>query len=257
MENEEKFCLKWSDFENNISRAFSELKDDEDFFDVTLACDGNQLQAHKVILSACSPFFRSILKVNKHPHPLLYLKGIKYEDMLSILDFMYHGEVNVAQVELSSFLAAAEDLQVKGLSAAGQEQHLSSQLMLDTKSSKQPEASIDISNYTNKPYKQPKINPISAQERPNTESANGKESSSVISVVKTESIVVDVDCDPLLTSNLQMEDQSMDWPAEEDGFGYQEQGKQAKQKGFVSNTKLGKILNVCTHFKILFIEMTV
>ena len=75
MENEEKFCLKWSDFENNISRAFSELKDDEDFFDVTLACDGNQLQAHKVILSACSPFFRSILKRNMHPHPLLYLKA--------------------------------------------------------------------------------------------------------------------------------------------------------------------------------------
>ena len=111
----EKFCLRWNDFEKNISSSFRELKEDKDFFDVTLACEGNQLQAHKVILSACSPFFRSVLKKNPHPHPLLYLKGVKYEDVLSVLNFMYHGEVNVAQEDLNTFLAVAEDLQVKGL----------------------------------------------------------------------------------------------------------------------------------------------
>jgi len=118
----EKFCLRWNDFENNISKAFGELRDDKDFFDVTLACDDNQLQAHKVILSACSPFFRSILKKNPHQHPLLYLKGVKYEDIVSVLNFMYHGEVNVAQEELNSFLAVAEDLQVKGLTQNNQSQ---------------------------------------------------------------------------------------------------------------------------------------
>jgi len=111
----EKFCLKWNEFESNVSTAFRELRDDKDFFDVTLACDGNQLEAHKVILSACSPFFRGVLKRNPHAHPLLYLKGIKYEDVLAVLNFMYHGEVNIAQDELNSFLAVAEDLQVKGL----------------------------------------------------------------------------------------------------------------------------------------------
>lgn len=111
----EKFCLKWNEFESNVSTAFRELRDDRDFFDVTLACDGNQLEAHKVILSACSPFFRGVLKRNPHAHPLLYLKGIKYEDVLAVLNFMYHGEVNIAQDELNSFLAVAEDLQVKGL----------------------------------------------------------------------------------------------------------------------------------------------
>ena len=114
MENE-KFCLRWNDFERNISKSFKELRDDKDFFDVTLACDDDQIQAHKVILSACSPFFRQILKRNKHDHPLLYLKGVKYIDLMSVLNFMYHGEVNVAQDELNSFLAIAEDLKVKGL----------------------------------------------------------------------------------------------------------------------------------------------
>jgi len=111
----EKFCLRWNDFESNISGAFRELREDKDFFDVTLACDDEQLQAHKVILSACSPFFRTVLRRNRHEHPLLYLKGVKYADLVSVLNFMYHGEVNVAQEELNSFLAVAEDLKVKGL----------------------------------------------------------------------------------------------------------------------------------------------
>jgi hypothetical protein len=44
----EKFCLKWNDFETNISGAFRELREEKDFFDVTLACDDSQIQAHKV-----------------------------------------------------------------------------------------------------------------------------------------------------------------------------------------------------------------
>jgi len=111
----EKFCLRWNDFESNISTAFRELRDDKDFFDVTLACDDEQIQAHKVILSACSPFFRTVLRRNPHAHPLLYLKGVKFSDLQSVLNFMYHGEVNVAQEELNSFLAVAEELRVKGL----------------------------------------------------------------------------------------------------------------------------------------------
>jgi len=115
MGSSEKFCLRWNDFEKNISGAFRELREDKDFFDVTLACDDDQIQAHKVILSACSPFFRTILRRNRHEHPLLFLKGVKYVDLVSVLNFMYHGEVNVAQEELNSFLAVAEDLKVKGL----------------------------------------------------------------------------------------------------------------------------------------------
>jgi len=119
----EKFCLRWNDFEANISSAFRELREDKDFFDVTLACDDDQIQAHKVILSACSPFFRTVLRRNRHEHPLLYLKGVKYVDLVAVLNFMYHGEVNVAQEELNSFLAVAEDLKVKGLTQNNQEKN--------------------------------------------------------------------------------------------------------------------------------------
>ena len=111
----EKFCLRWNDFESNISLALRELREDKDFFDVTIACEDEQINAHKVILSACSPFFRDILRRNPHQHPLLYLKGIKLLDLQSVLSFMYHGEVSVAQEELNTFLAVAEDLKVKGL----------------------------------------------------------------------------------------------------------------------------------------------
>jgi len=111
----EKFCLRWNDFESNISSSFSELRDDKDFFDVTLSCDDEQIQAHKLIISACSPFFRNVLKRNPHQNPLLYLKGVRFNDLQAVLNFMYHGEVNVAQEDLNSFLAVAEDLKVKGL----------------------------------------------------------------------------------------------------------------------------------------------
>merc|ERR550539_1470272 len=97
------------------AQRFGSCEKTKTFFDVTLACDDDQIQGHKVILSACSPFFRSVLRKNPHQHPLLYLKGVKYADLVAVLNFMYHGEVNVAQEELNSFLAVAEDLKVKGL----------------------------------------------------------------------------------------------------------------------------------------------
>ena len=116
----QNFCLQWKDFENNISSGFRELREEKEFFDVTLACHDYQVQAHKVILSACSPFFRSVLKKNPHPNPLIYLKGIKDKEIEAVLKFMYHGEVIVAQDDLNTFLAVAEDLEVKGLTETPQ-----------------------------------------------------------------------------------------------------------------------------------------
>jgi len=115
MSSSEKFCLRWNDFESNISVAFREIREEKDFFDCTLSVGDRQIQAHKLILSACSSFFRGVLRNNPHAHPLLYLKGVAFSDLAAVLNFMYHGEVNVAQEELNSFLAVAEDLKVKGL----------------------------------------------------------------------------------------------------------------------------------------------
>jgi len=120
MSGNEHFCLRWNDFESNISHAFQTIREEKDFFDVTLACEDDQVQAHKVILSACSPFFKKVLRKNPHQHPLLFLKGVKYSEIVSILNFMYHGEVNVTQDNLNGFLAVAEDLKVKGLTQSDQ-----------------------------------------------------------------------------------------------------------------------------------------
>ena len=111
----DKFCLRWNDFESQLSGSFKEIRESKDFFDVTLVSDERQLEAHKVIISACSPFFRDILRRNPHQHPMLYLRGVKHKELESVLDFIYHGEVNVAQNDLNSFLAVAEELQIKGL----------------------------------------------------------------------------------------------------------------------------------------------
>ena len=93
----ENFCLRWNDFETNINEAFRDLRASKDFLDVTLVCEDEQIQAHKVILSACSSFFHSMLRRNAHQHPLIYMKGIKFSDLQSVLCFMYQGEVSVAQ----------------------------------------------------------------------------------------------------------------------------------------------------------------
>ena len=102
---DERLCLQWNDFKDNVSSAFGDLREDKDFTDVTLACeDGQQVEAHKVVLVASSPFFLNILKKNKHPHPLIYMKGVKSENLVAMVDFCYHGEANVFQENLDSFL---------------------------------------------------------------------------------------------------------------------------------------------------------
>ena len=112
----EKLCLQWNDFQENIKSVFGNLREDNDFADVTLACeDGQQVEAHKVILAASSPFFQKLLRRNKHPQPLIYMRGMKSDDLLAIVDFLYRGEANVFQENLDSFLAVAEELQLKGL----------------------------------------------------------------------------------------------------------------------------------------------
>jgi len=114
--SDEKLCLKWNDFQENTISAFGILREDKEFVDVTLACeDGQQMEAHKVILASSSPFFMSLLRTNKHPHPLIYMKGMKSEDLVAMVDFLYYGEANVYQGNLDSFLAMAEELKLKGL----------------------------------------------------------------------------------------------------------------------------------------------
>ena len=108
--------VKFIDFKNYTNNIFGNLREDKDFADVTLACgDGEQVDAHKVILAATSPFFQNLLKRNRHPHPWIYMRGIKSENLLAIVDFLYSGEAYVYQENLDSFLAIAEELGLQGL----------------------------------------------------------------------------------------------------------------------------------------------
>ena len=116
MPTAEKFCLRWNDFQENVNTAFSALRNDIEFTDVTLACqNGYQVDAHKVILAASSPFFQNMLKNNKHSHPLIYMTGWNFEDLLAIVDFLYHGEANIYEEHLDRFLKIAEEIKLKGL----------------------------------------------------------------------------------------------------------------------------------------------
>ncbi len=139
----ELLCLRWEDFGSHFSDSFRDLRDRDGagapsgstpakrgdpgaFYDVSLAagagCD-HVVQAHRVVLSSCSPFFRRLLSrqaASAGPlaaflHPVIYLRGVSAKDLDNVIDFMYRGEVNVAQDELDAFLAVAEDLKIKGL----------------------------------------------------------------------------------------------------------------------------------------------
>ena len=110
----EKLCLKWNDFQNIVETSFSELRSSCDFTDVTLACEDQSIKAHKVILSACSPFFNRLLKAHPNPQPLIYMRGLRYCDLEAAVDFIHRGETNIDQEQLENFLQIAEELELQG-----------------------------------------------------------------------------------------------------------------------------------------------
>ena len=133
----EKFSLKWNDFKTTVSNSFGILREEKDFFDVTLVSDDErQIPAHKLVLSACSEFFKSILRNNSHSHPLLYLSGIHSTNLSLILDYIYQGEVQIYQEHLDSFLEVAQKLKIEGLITGAEEnnsqsRHFKSEETLD------------------------------------------------------------------------------------------------------------------------------
>merc|ERR1712129_544195 len=154
--SDEKLCLKWNDFQENAISAFGILREDREFADVTLACDdGQQVEAHKVILASSSPFFLNLLRRNKHPHPLIYMRGLKSEDLVSMIDFLYLGEANVYQENLDSFLAVAEELQLKGLMGSGAEEEVEENIQPKTK--KKPLKPLQPRTYTQQDNMTPNI----------------------------------------------------------------------------------------------------
>ena len=112
----ERFSLKWNDFDTNTSKAFGLIRNEEFLHDVTLVGDDNhQVAAHKLVLSACSDYFKTIFKNNKHKHPLLCLEGMSSSDISNILDYMYNGQVKIFQDDIDRFLAVAQRFKLEGI----------------------------------------------------------------------------------------------------------------------------------------------
>lgn len=125
----ERFLLKWNNHQSNLVTVFDQLFEQEAFTDVTLACDGKSFAAHKVILSACSPYFQSLFLANPNTHPIVFMRDVRGCDLESLLAFMYRGEINVHQQDLASFLKTAESLQIKGLSDCSERQRDTSKIL--------------------------------------------------------------------------------------------------------------------------------
>ncbi|KAK0163067.1 hypothetical protein PV327_006778 [Microctonus hyperodae] len=116
MEDDQQFCLRWNNHQTTLIQNFDTLLESGTLVDCTLAAEGKYLKAHKVVLSACSPYFEGLLNEHYDKHPVFILKDVKFKELKAMMDYMYRGEVNISQDQLAALLKAAESLQIKGLS---------------------------------------------------------------------------------------------------------------------------------------------
>ncbi|XP_055710082.1 protein bric-a-brac 2-like isoform X2 [Phlebotomus papatasi] len=115
-EDELFYLMKWHNFQKNVSIQFERLREEEDLVDITFACEGRQIRAHKLVLFACSPYFKQLLKSNPCKHPVFFMNDVKFEILKAILEYMYLGEVHVSNDNLKEFMRVAESLKIRGLS---------------------------------------------------------------------------------------------------------------------------------------------
>lgn len=115
----QQFCLRWNNYQSNLTAVFDQLLQSESFVDVTLACDGHSMKAHKMVLSACSPYFRTLFFENPCQHPIVIMRDIKWAELKAAVEFMYKGEINVSQDQIGPLLRVAESLKIRGLADVG------------------------------------------------------------------------------------------------------------------------------------------
>ncbi|XP_076031066.1 protein bric-a-brac 1-like [Oratosquilla oratoria] len=117
----QQFCLRWNNYQSNLTQVFEQLLHSEQFVDVTLSCDGHSLKAHRMVLSACSPYFQTLLCEAACQHPIIILQGVNWKELKAVVEFMYKGEINICQDQLGSLLKVAESLKIRGLAEVGAE----------------------------------------------------------------------------------------------------------------------------------------
>merc|ERR1719483_819424 len=122
----QEFCLKWNNHTSTVISVMDSLLEEESLVDVTLSADGQFIRAHRIVLSACSPYFRTLFKSSflNEKHPVVILKDVDFDILKSLVEYMYKGEANVPQPMLTSFIQTAESLQVRGLAEGASKQKL-------------------------------------------------------------------------------------------------------------------------------------
>ncbi|XP_063910299.1 protein bric-a-brac 1-like isoform X2 [Zophobas morio] len=124
----QQFCLRWNNYQSNLTSVFDQLLQSESFVDVTLACDGHSVKAHKMVLSACSPYFQSLFFENPCQHPIVIMRDIKWPELKAAVEFMYKGEINVSQEQIGPLLKVAESLKIRGLADVNGDQEIGGEI---------------------------------------------------------------------------------------------------------------------------------
>lgn len=114
-----QFAVNWNNHMNHVKKAFDNLLSNSELTDVILYAEGKKVGAHKMLLSACSSYFRSLFREFPQEHPIIVLKGVSYPVLTDILKFIYNGEVSVDSDVFDNFLQTAEFLQISGLTDGG------------------------------------------------------------------------------------------------------------------------------------------
>ncbi|KAI1285415.1 Protein bric-a-brac 2 [Halotydeus destructor] len=177
------FCLKLNSHQSHVTEAFRKLYNDEVLVDCTLSCSGGTVKAHKLVLSACSPYFTTLFSTftNPYQYPVVILKDMAFADLKFILEYMYRGEVTVPQPNLTTVLEAAKSLSVTGLCDI----KVDLELKTDATSAKTP-------GTTKRRNKRKRTN----SKTDGQEDANGQsDSSEDLEPLPSEKVVTDVDID--------------------------------------------------------------
>lgn len=112
----QSYCFKWNDYQNYLSDVVRQLLEEDCMVDVTLSAAGERIHAHRIVLCACSTLFRDVLSQVNEDHPTIILSDISAQDIKSIIEFTYNGEVRIPVENISSLLDAARSLKICGLS---------------------------------------------------------------------------------------------------------------------------------------------
>lgn len=131
MDSSQQFRLHWKNHSPNFVNVFTQLFNSESLVDVTLAAEGKQIQAHRVVLSACSSYFKELFISHPCQHPIVLLKDVNFKDLCTVIHFMYYGEVNIEQGQINSILKTAETLHVKGFADKADRESLAAALLFN------------------------------------------------------------------------------------------------------------------------------